>query len=71
MELNKRAATLLALIAIAMSLASYMDANWKKVEAENNAFAKDCNGRGGKAEFDNNVRQCIGAKNPVETKVSK
>jgi hypothetical protein len=33
-----------------------------KIERENNAFAKDCNDRGGVAYFGIDSRQCIGAQ---------
>jgi hypothetical protein len=36
--------------------------NADRLEREDNAFAKDCNDRGGVAKFEYSVRQCIGAK---------
>lgn len=33
--------------------------HWSKVDADNNAFAKECNDRGGYAEFDASARQCL------------
>lgn len=40
----------------------YMATNWSRIDAENNAFAKQCNDRGGVAHFGVMARQCIGAK---------
>lgn len=71
MAWNQKLATILAFIAIILAGSSYMTDNWKKIEAENNKFAQDCNDRGGKAEFGNNVRQCIGAKIPSKQTASK
>jgi hypothetical protein len=51
-----------AIVAIALiSVTTVMNLNWSKANAENNAFAKDCNDRGGIARFDIDARQCIGA----------
>lgn len=54
----------LAFIIISGALMNMMQTNWKKVDDENNAFAKDCNNRGGVATFDSAARQCIGATIP-------
>jgi hypothetical protein len=35
--------------------------HWEAIDKENNAFAKDCNDRGGKVVFGMHARQCIGA----------
>ena len=35
---------------------------WSSIDRDNNAFAKDCNDRGGVAHFGFDARQCIGAK---------
>lgn len=42
--------------------AAMMTSNMRQIEQEDNAFAKDCNDRGGVAKFGYSVRQCIGAK---------
>ena len=39
-----------------------MTDNMDKLQREDNAFAKDCNDRGGVAKFEYSVRQCIGAQ---------
>ena len=39
-----------------------MTDNMDKLRYEDNAFAKDCNDRGGVAKFEYSVRQCIGAQ---------
>lgn len=54
----------LAFVIISMAFTSMVHKNWEKIDTENNAFAKDCNNRGGEAKFDFNARQCIGAKIP-------
>lgn len=36
--------------------------NWDRIEKENNAFAKDCNDRGGMVIFGMHARQCLGAE---------
>lgn len=41
---------------------------WVAIEKENNAFAKDCNDRGGVVIFGMHARQCIGAATSKETK---
>jgi hypothetical protein len=52
---------LAAAVILALGTGAMM-ANWDRLERDNNAFAKDCNERGGEARFDINARQCIGAK---------
>lgn len=53
----------LIIVGLMIVLGSYMLSNWKKIEAENNAFAKDCNdNRGGQAVFEDGVRQCVNQK---------
>jgi hypothetical protein len=42
--------------------------NWDAVDKENNAFAKDCNDRGGMLIFGMYARQCIGTNSTKETK---
>lgn len=61
----------LAAIIIMSALSSMMQNNWKEIEAENNAFAEDCNNRGGEAKFEVNARQCLGAKIPSKQTASK
>lgn len=39
-----------------------LSSNWERMDKDNNAFAKDCNDRGGVAFFDMDARQCIGAR---------
>lgn len=41
---------------------------WSAISKENNAFAKDCNDRGGMVVFGRHARQCIGARPTKETK---
>jgi hypothetical protein len=41
-----------------------MITNENKLQEENNAFAKDCNDRGGVAYFFVDSRQCLNAKLP-------
>ena len=55
---------LLIVVGLMIVGVSYMTSNWNRIEKENNAFAKECNDRGGEAKFDFNARQCIGAKIP-------
>lgn len=42
--------------------------HWEAIDKENNAFAKDCNNRGGMVVFGMHARQCIGAGPTKETK---
>ena len=42
--------------------------NWDAIDKENNAFARDCNDRGGMVVFGMHARQCIGASPTKETK---
>jgi hypothetical protein len=53
--------------ALALLGATVMTINDNKIQQEDNAFAKDCNDRGGVAKFEYRVRQCIGAKRPEAT----
>ena len=39
-----------------------LSSNWERIDKDNNAFAKDCNDRGGVAFFETDARQCIGAR---------
>ena len=57
---------LVALILGALSVAGVvtMTHNMDVIQHDNNAFAKDCNDRGGVAYFWAEARQCIGAKAP-------
>lgn len=51
-----------AIVVIGMiACVAMLSENWNRIEAEKNAFAKDCNYRGGRAEFTIHGRQCIGA----------
>lgn len=67
-EFLRVSAIMLGLIAIGMFI---MDASWKRVQAQNDAFAKDCNDRGGEVKLDINMRQCLGAKIPSKQTASK
>ena len=42
---------------------------WDRIERENNAFAKDCNDRGGVATFEPSARQCTGARSKEQPHV--
>lgn len=55
---------LLIIVGLMIVGGMYMSSNWDRIEKENNAFAEDCNNRGGEAKFEVNARQCIGAKIP-------
>lgn len=55
-------ATTITLICLLAAGTLIMSHNWSAIERENNAFAKDCNDRGGVARFEFDARQCIGAK---------
>jgi len=53
----------LILLAVTIGGAAIMLRNIDAIEKEDNAFAKDCNDRGGIAFFEGS-RQCFGAKPP-------
>ena len=53
----------LILLAVMIGGAAIMLRNIDVIEKDNNAFAKECNDRGGVAFFEGS-RQCIGAKPP-------
>ena len=52
----------LALILAAAVGAIVMNGNMSCISDEDNAFAKECNNRGGVAKFEYSVRKCIGAQ---------
>ncbi|WP_371767530.1 hypothetical protein [Massilia sp.] len=53
----------LIFLAVTIGGAAVMLRNIDAIDKENNAFAKDCNDRGGLALFEG-PRQCVGAKPP-------
>lgn len=61
------------LIAVCVAIAGYliMSINSDRLEQENNAFAKECNDRGGRAEFSYAARQCIGAAKAASNNTTK
>lgn len=63
---NDRIIAVLAICGITVAGTGLMTENMNKLRKEDNAFAKDCNDRGGYAEFRSSARQCIGAR-PKET----